>query len=168
MAAAKTPTKARNNPVNRPKRGDHSGDIVLPDDQVHTMKAVIEGDIQALRTNGTDIKKFIADEAFMNELCQIEVSEAQTDRDPSHAVVVVNNREFRIPRGVPVWVRRYVVEALAHARQANFKQRRTFIGDTHHMETKETNHLSYPHVLLEDPSGTKGREWWRRVCNDPN
>ena len=141
--------------------------IFLPEESTVDLAPILHGDMQAIRQSNGDLKKFVADEAFMNDLLMIQVNAPGENENP-FAVVVVNNREFRIPRGRMVRVKRFVVEALAHAKQANFKTRRSLPGDPQHMATTETTVWSYPFGVIQDPKGIEGAKWLEKVMSDPN
>jgi hypothetical protein len=168
-AAAMKGMAAKDRPVNsgskRPTVHTES-DIFLPDDKSVDLSPVLHGDMQAIRQTG-DIKKFMHDEAFMHDLLLIQINHPGENENP-YAVVVVNNREFRIPRGRQVRVKRFVVEALAHAKQASFKTKRSLPGSPDHMATQETHTFSYPFGVVTDPKGTEGFAWLEKVMSDPN
>lgn len=164
---AKT-TQARNRPaISSPRQIAGSDTIQLPEDRMVDIAQTITGDLQSIRNNNGNIGKFIADEAFMKELLLITINPPGDNENPI-AQVIVNNRAYDIPRGRMVRVPRYVVEALAHAKQATFRTKRTFIGDQNHMKPIEQHTWSFPFGVQHDPSGAKGQQWFERVMSDPN
>lgn len=169
QATRKTPTRqAKHSPrIASPRAQMETGDIQLPEDQMVDLAQTISGDMQAIRNNGGDLKKFIADEAFMRDLLLITIN-PPGDNDNPIAQVIVNNRAFDIPRGRMVRVPRFVVEALAHAKQASFRTKRTFVGDQSHMKPIESHTWSFPFGVQHDPRGVQGLKWLEKVMSDPN
>ncbi len=139
--------------------------IVLPDNELD-LGSIIEGDTSAMRRGG-DLKRFIATEKFMHDLLAITVSPPSGDQENPYAIVTVNHKVYEIPRGRVCRVPRFVVEALAHAKQANYKTKRTSIGDASHMAPVEGHVFSYPFVVKHDPA-PEGGKWLQQVLNDPS
>lgn len=168
--------RAVDTPVRRPQRPlAETEDIYLPGDNKVDLAQEIEGTMQSIKRTARGgtvdpneaLRKLYANEEFMNQLLLIQLSAPGTNENPI-AQVIVNNRQFDIPRDRPVRVRRYVVEALAHAKQANYQTKRSALGAADHMQTRETHVWSFPFSVFDDPSGLKGREWLNKVMSDPN
>lgn len=165
-APAPKPRQAIHVPVNTPlKDMVHTGDIILPPEEIN-LGETINGTLTAIRQEGGNFEKVIHDEEFYKDLLMIHVSAAGENENP-YAVTVVNNRHFQIPRGRNVRVPRFVVEALAHAKQANFKTKRTYVGDPTHMAPIQSHVFSYPFSVIQDPRGVEGQKWLEKVLNDP-
>lgn len=141
-------------------------DAIYLEEREHDLTEIVTGDTASLRANGGDIEAYMAGEKFMCELLAITVPEGD-EQAPLYAPIQVNNKTYRIPRGRMVRVPRFVVEALAHAKQANFKTQRAAPGDPSHMMTKESTVFSFPFHVKHDPSGVKGEAWLNKVLNDP-
>jgi len=153
--------------ITAPKVQMHTEDIVLPQDTIRDVAQTITGDLQSIKNNGGDVLEVFRTEAFMNQLLLITINPPGDNENPV-AQVIVNNRQFDIPRGRMVRVPRYVVEALAHAKQASFKTRRTFVGDQSHMKPVESHNWSFPFGVQNDPAGMDGAKWLEKVMNDTN
>lgn len=150
-----------------PKPEIDSDDILLPQDRMVDLAQTITGDLQSIRASGGDVRKYLEMEGFMNDLLLITLNPPGENENPI-AQVIVNNRAYDIPRGRMVRVPRFVVEALAHAKQANFKTKRTFVGDSSHMKPIESSAWSFPFGVQNDPRGVAGLRWLEFKMNEPN
>lgn len=168
MASAKKTTQAKNRPaIASPRKLIDTDDIQLPEDRAVDLAQTITGDLQSIKAGGGNIEKFMRDEAFMKDLLLITINPPGDNENPI-AQVIVNNRSYDIPRGRMVRVPRFVVEALAHAKQASYRTKRTFIGDQNHMKPIEQHTWSFPFGVQQDPRGVAGQRWLEKVMSDPN
>lgn len=174
LSAAARPDSPRsrdaiNNPTSLESRYDpnlDSDNVILPTDVELDLGDIIAGDMTSIRTSGNTLK-FVVDEKFMQDLLAISVSPGN-EQDNPYAVVIVNNRTYEIPRGRTCRVPRFVVEALAHAKQSDYKTHRSLPGDPKHMRPIENVRFSYPFIVKKDPAGAKGAQWLTKVMNDPS
>lgn len=116
-----------------------------------------------------DFAQLASDEKFLHELVQIRIATTTDENAPPFAVVVVNdiNNRVRIPRGIPVWVKRCQVEVLARMRETRFSQ-----PVRNPMDPETGNQLIprhaqvYPFEVLEDRN-PMGRAWYARLMAEP-
>lgn len=102
-------------------------------------------------------------ERFMAEKINVIVLESSDEADSEIVETWVNGRVQRFLRGVPQWVRRCYVEALARSKRTTYRQRldeRVGIQEFNQMRPNHT--LAYPFTVLEDPN-PKGPAWLRGV-----
>jgi len=165
--AARRSTRAIDNPTSLPEQPVlHSDEIYIPNEDVD-IASEIQGTTHAIRAAGGDVEQVIRHEKWDHDLLLIRIAEPGTEQEQQIAVTTVNNRVYEIPRGRPVRVPRFVVEALAHAKQANYKTHRSLPGDPRHMTPVRSTVFSYPFNVLRDPAGLQGEKWLRNVMNDP-
>lgn len=106
----------------------------------------------------SDLRKLAAQEAFMNEQVRIRLQESAVEGSLEIETPNVNGVNQPILRGVPVWVKRKYVEALARSTVTNYRQetRDPRAPDDIRMVPKTAP--SYPFEVLEDKN-PKGRAW---------
>jgi hypothetical protein len=101
-------------------------------------------------------------EQFMAQDIEILMADAGSEDENQYAEVKVNG-DYRICfRGDSAMMKRYHVEALAHAKELRMKQTRIVnpdgsMGYAEKMMSKQT----YPFQVLNDPAGRKGADWLR-------
>lgn len=140
-----------------------SGNIALLEAEVDIGKAIKRVD----HIKADDAETVIVDEAFMHEKVVILISPPANESEPEQAQVSVNVRHYYIPRGRPVVVPRFVVEALAHAKQENFKMNAGNSNDPTSTRPVSNHLFSYPFMVSRDDN-PKGRAWLEKVMHDPS
>lgn len=133
-----------------------------PDHQVE-----VHGDQELEPIVNQEFDRTVAEEAFMNELVEIEVAPTTDDNAPSSFVLNVNNVNQPIMRGVPIKVKRKYVEVLARCKETRHTQP---VRDMTNPEAGNAligrTALAYPFQVLQD-SG-KGMAWLRAVMAEAN
>lgn len=105
-----------------------------------------------------DIRKIAAEEAFMNEMVQIRVSESAVEGALPVIAPNVNGVNQPIARGIPMWVKRKYVEALVRSVETGYKQQVRNPHAPDEIEMVPRTVPSYPFEVLKDPN-PKGRAW---------
>jgi hypothetical protein len=97
-------------------------------------------------------------EAFMHEKVQILVFESQSEEDLPMVDPSVGGIRQPIVRGVPTWVKRKYIEALARSVRSSYVQRRRDPGDPASLMMVPTHRQCYPFTVIQDPN-PNGRAW---------
>lgn len=104
----------------------------------------------------------ISEEAFMNELVEIEIAETTDENQPPHVLLNVNGVSMPILRGQPVRVKRKYVEVLARCKETKYKQPTRDMGNPEAgNQLIGATALTYPFQVLAD--SPKGTAWLRAV-----
>ena len=108
----------------------------------------------------------ISTEAFMEEKVQIVIDRSSNVEDNPIPIPMVGDKSQPIVRGVPTWVKRKYVEALARSRPTTINQ---VINQTDYerFELVSQVGVSYPFRVIKDPN-PNGAEWLSQILNDPN
>lgn len=106
--------------------------------------------------------KTISEEAFMNEMVEIEIAETTDENQPPHVLLNVNGTSMPIMRGQPVRVKRKYVEVLARCKETKYKQPTRDMGNPEAgNQLIGATALTYPFQVLSDTP--KGNAWLRAV-----
>lgn len=107
-------------------------------------------------------KEMFDQEAFMNEMVEIEVAETTDDNAPTSFVLNVNNVNQPIVRGIPMNVKRKYVEVLARCKETKYKQpMRDMANPEAGNQLNGSTALTYPFTVLRD--SPRGMAWLRAV-----
>ena len=93
---------------------------------------------------------------------EVQLADAGSEDENQYAEVKVNG-DYRICfRGDIIRMRRYHVEALAHAKELRMKQTRIVNADgSMGYQEKMVSKQTYPFSVIHDPAGRKGADWLR-------
>lgn len=119
------------------------------------------GDIEVIDSVLTGDKAEV--EAFMAEKIHVIVLDSADPTEDDVVQTWVNGRVQRFIRGVPQWVKRCYVEALARSKRTTYRQvldERMGVQAFNQMRPNHT--LAYPFTVLEDRN-PKGPAWLRSI-----
>ena len=119
--------------------------------------------------NGGDLARLAGEEAFMNDVLQIQVATTTDKMAPPFVYITVNGtaNRIRVPRGRKIYAKRMHVEVLARMRQTDFTQADRNMFDPESGNALIPSHgLCYPFTVHMDPSPI-GNEWLERILNEP-
>lgn len=114
----------------------------------------------------TDFEKAVLQEAFMNEMVEIQLASTTDDNAPPHVTFNCNGLNQTFFRDVPVRCRRMFVELLARCKETKYTQIRDPL-EMDRMHMKERTAVVYPFNVLHDPN-PKGGAWLRAVMAEAN
>lgn len=129
--------------------------------------------IDEIRTEGVeveavaadaDLRKIAQDEQFMNEMIQIRVHEDPSEGSLEIICPNVNGVNQPIARGVPVWVKRKYVEALARSISTGYRQETPDPRNPDQIRMVPKTVQSYPFEVLQDKN-PKGRAWLEAILH---
>lgn len=120
---------------------------------------------QTIEIPTKEFNKAVEEEAFMNEIVTVEVSETTNENEPPSFVLSVNGITQPVFRGVPTQMRRMFVEVLARCKETKYNQRTRNPNEPDKIELVSRTALAYPFQVLEDPN-PKGRAWLRAVLQE--
>lgn len=107
------------------------------------------------------------EEAFMNEIVEIEIAPTTDENSPTHVLISVNGVNMPLMRGTPIKLKRKYVEVLARCNETKYKQ------PTRDMSNPEVGNqlmgntaLTYPFHVNEDTP--RGRAWLKAVRSEVN
>lgn len=113
-----------------------------------------------------EFDKTVSEEAFMNEILEIEVASSTDENQPNHIVLDVNNLKQPVFRGQPTRMRRMFVEVLARCKETKYTQiQNPFEPDRQEMRPRTA--LAYPFTVLHDPN-RQGGAWLKAVLAEAN
>lgn len=128
---------------------------------------ILVGNDQSLEMPSTvEFAREIAEEAFMNEIVVVEISETTDENLPPSIILSVNGITQPVFRGVPTPMRRMFVEVLARCKETKYTQRTTNANSPDKIELVPRTGLAYPFQIVED-ANPKGRAWLRAVLMEP-
>lgn len=111
--------------------------------------------------------KSLDQEAFMQEMVEIQMSDAMDENDPQWVEVTVNGKYVRIPRGGCMRIPRTHVAVLAQAKQLRVLQDKVTNPDgAAGFRERVVVKLSYPFSVTHDPN-PKGPAWLRQLLQNP-
>jgi hypothetical protein len=107
-------------------------------------------------------KKMFDEEAFMNEIVEIEIATSTNENDPPHILLNVNGTSMPLIRGVPLPVKRKYVEVLARCKETKYRQPTRDMANPEAGNTLLGNTaLTYPFQVLKDTA--RGMAWLQAV-----
>jgi len=113
-----------------------------------------------------EFDKTIAEEAFMNEILEVEVAPSTDENQPNHIVLDVNNLKQPVLRGQPTRMRRMFVEVLARCKETKYTQvTNPFEPDRQEMRPRTA--IAYPFTVTSDPN-PRGGAWLKAVMAEAN
>jgi hypothetical protein len=119
-------------------------------------------DDQSIETPATtEFGREMDDEAFMNELVEVEMQTTTDENAPSHIILSVNGTTQPLLRGVPTTIKRKYVEVLARCKESKYSQRTSNPNEPDRIEMIGRTALAYPYQILRD--SPKGLAWHRAV-----
>jgi hypothetical protein len=153
----------RNTPPNPPKlaKDAQQGDIVVGGivvDQGQSIEPVLgpEG-----------LSKIAAEEAFMNEILEIEIQETADENAAPNGCLTVNGIFQPWVRGVPIRMRRMFVEVLARNKETKYTpQEPSFQNPMATNTPVGKTGFVLPFAVLEDPN-PRGRAWLAAIKAEP-
>lgn len=160
-------TAAQNNPVHRPGKEIHTGDMKtreVPD--VVLSNATIEREPEEIVLVDSK-QKIDADYAkaldFMEEVLTIRLERSREKFAPAILDFYVNGKAIWIPVGRPCKVARKYVEVIARAQP--YDVRTNVVKHEEREENRVERHTitQHPFSVVHDPSGERGAEWLTRV-----
>jgi hypothetical protein len=114
----------------------------------------------------TEAESFLNDgaelEKFMNERVQIVVFSGGREGDLDVISPEVNGIRYNIPRNVPTWVRRSVVEVLARAKTTTYGQEEFSPTEKKSLQLIPRTSHSYPFQVTQD-SNPMGPAWLQAI-----
>ena len=109
-------------------------------------------------------KEKLEEEAFMQDILEIEVHQTTDKTAQPIPQVTVNGRSQYFIRGRRQPVKRMFVECLLRMKKTSFTQQKTQDAEGNE---KYDNHphtvLEYEFAIHHDPAGAKGRDWYNKL-----
>jgi hypothetical protein len=148
---------------NKPKDAKDAkpGDIVIGNvvvDQGQEIEPVLAAE---------GLSRIAAEEAFMNEILEVEIQSTGDENAPPNGVLTVNGKHQPWFRDTPIKMRRMFVEVLARCKETKFVPRE---ADFHNPESTNipTGRTAFalPFSVLDDPN-PKGRAWLAAIKAEP-
>jgi hypothetical protein len=140
------------------KTRNHDNNVVIND----AIEVITDPEVEIEPVVTKEFDQAVSEEAFMNEVLEIEIHESTNENDPNHVIVSVNDKSQPIFRGRPTKVKRKYVEVLARCRESKYTQVTPNPMEPDQMEMRERSALTYPFTVLSDPN-PKGRAWLAAV-----
>ncbi|MBV8049121.1 MAG: hypothetical protein JO171_18380 [Paludibacterium sp.] len=108
-----------------------------------------------------------AEEAFMNEILEVEIQSTGDENAPPNGVLTVNGRSQPWIRDTPIKMRRMFVEMLARCKETKYTpQEPDFRNPEPTNVPKGRTAFVLPFAVLHDPN-PKGRAWLAAIKAEP-
>lgn len=144
-------------------------DITLDDVSVDPVKTAKSGINELDVPIAADLKKLVAEEAFLSDVLDVYLPEPADENDFPFVFLNVNNIQPKnLRRGETHKLKRYEVEALARAKYTKVRSERRVLADgSETMEQKVSYHPVYPFSVISDPAGGRGTAWLKNILSQP-
>lgn len=115
-----------------------------------------------------ELRKTLDLDMFLREMIEIEVSSPSEEQADQVFEIGVNDRKYIFRRGDAYTVPRFIVETMARARPATYRNEEYIDRDgVKKVRWPQQRGLRYQFTVLHDPSGRKGLDWLKDVLRQP-